>query len=51
MTPSLTTIHQPKHPLGQKAVDMLKEKINTKSESNQIIELERQYLMILPMIN
>ncbi|QUM87953.1 substrate-binding domain-containing protein [Moritella sp. 36] len=40
MTPSLTTIHQPKHRLGQKAVDMLLEQIKSKIESNQIIELE-----------
>lgn len=40
ITPSLTTIHQPKHRLGKKAVDMLLEQINSKTESNQIIELE-----------
>ncbi|SGY98579.1 Putative ribose operon repressor, rbsR [Moritella viscosa] len=40
ITPSLTTIHQPKHRLGQKAVDMLLEQINSKTESNLIIELE-----------
>ena len=39
ITPSLTTIHQPKHRLGKKAVDMLLEQINSKTESNQIIEL------------
>ena len=40
ITPSLTTIHQPKHHLGQKAVDMLLAKINNPGSSNQIIELE-----------
>ena len=40
ITPSLTTIHQPKHRLGKKAVDMLLEQINSKTESNQIVELE-----------
>jgi len=40
ITPSLTTIHQPKYRLGKQAVDMLLAKIETNSETNQIIELE-----------
>ncbi|RYU68794.1 LacI family DNA-binding transcriptional regulator [Aliivibrio finisterrensis] len=40
ITPSLTTIHQPKHRLGQQAVDSLLEKIQTKSETNHVIQLE-----------
>jgi len=40
MTPSLTTIHQPKHRLGQQAVDTLLDKIKTKRQSNQVIKLE-----------
>lgn len=40
ITPSLTTIHQPKHRLGQQAVDTLLDKIQSKRESNQIIQLE-----------
>ena len=40
ITPSLTTIHQPKHRLGQQAVDTLLDKIKTKRVSNQVIQLE-----------
>jgi LacI family transcriptional regulator len=40
ITPSLTTIHQPKHRLGQMAVDTLLERIQTKEESNRVIQLE-----------
>ncbi|OAN11167.1 transcriptional regulator [Photobacterium jeanii] len=40
ITPSLTTIHQPKHRLGQQAVDTLLEKINKQSDSNKVIQLE-----------
>ena len=40
ITPSLTTIHQPKHHLGKKAVERLLAQINSKTTSNQIIELE-----------
>ena len=40
ITPSLTTIHQPKHRLGQQAVDMLLAKINVHTDTNQIIQLE-----------
>ncbi|GAB3522374.1 substrate-binding domain-containing protein [Photobacterium alginatilyticum] len=40
ITPSLTTIHQPKHRLGQQAVDTLLDKIQNKRESNQVIQLE-----------
>ena len=40
ITPSLTTIHQPKHRLGQQAVDSLLEKIATKSDTNRVIQLE-----------
>lgn len=40
ITPSLTTIHQPKHRLGQQAVDTLLDKIETKRESNRVIQLE-----------
>ncbi|MDO6542189.1 substrate-binding domain-containing protein [Photobacterium sanguinicancri] len=40
ITPSLTTIHQPKHRLGQQAVDTLLDKINNKTTSNKVIQLE-----------
>ncbi|MEJ2766158.1 substrate-binding domain-containing protein [Photobacterium sp. MCCC 1A19761] len=40
ITPSLTTIHQPKHRLGQQAVDTLLDKIQNKRTSNQVIQLE-----------
>ncbi|MGR5063426.1 substrate-binding domain-containing protein [Photobacterium sp. DNB22_13_2] len=40
ITPSLTTIHQPKHRLGQQAVDVLLEKIQNKHETNKVIQLE-----------
>ena len=40
ITPSLTTIHQPKHRLGQMAVDTLLDKISSKRTSNQVIQLE-----------
>lgn len=40
ITPSLTTIHQPKHRLGQQAVDTLLDKINHKTTSNKVIQLE-----------
>lgn len=40
VTPSLTTIHQPKHRLGQQAVDVLLEKINHQREGHTVIQLE-----------
>lgn len=40
ITPSLTTIHQPKHRLGQQAVDTLLDKIQNKRTTNQVIQLE-----------
>ena len=40
ITPSLTTIHQPKHRLGQQAVDTLLDRIQTQRESNRVIQLE-----------
>ncbi|WP_064609127.1 substrate-binding domain-containing protein [Photobacterium sp. J15] len=40
ITPSLTTIHQPKHRLGQQAVDTLLDKIQNKRASNRVIQLE-----------
>lgn len=40
MTPSLTTIHQPKYRLGQQAVDTLLDKINSKRDDNRVIQLE-----------
>lgn len=40
ITPSLTTIHQPKYRLGKQAVDMLLAKIETDSQTSHIIELE-----------
>ncbi|WP_432451786.1 substrate-binding domain-containing protein [Agarivorans sp. QJM3NY_29] len=40
ITPSLTTIHQPKHRLGQQAVDSLLRKIEYPGQPNQIIQLE-----------
>ncbi|PSU47717.1 transcriptional repressor PurR [Photobacterium frigidiphilum] len=40
ITPSLTTIHQPKHRLGQQAVDTLLDKIQSQRETNLIIQLE-----------
>ena len=39
-TPSLTTIHQPKFNLGQKAFDTLLDKIQSKRETNLEIQLE-----------
>ncbi len=40
ITPSLTTVHQPKYELGQQAVDSLLDKINHKSVVNNVISLE-----------
>lgn len=40
ITPSLTTIHQPKHRLGQQAVDTLLDKIHSKRATNTVIQLE-----------
>ena len=40
ITPSLTTIHQPKHRLGQQAVDTLLDRIETKREDSRMIQLE-----------
>lgn len=40
ITPSLTTIHQPKYRLGQQAVDTLLDQIQTKRQTNQVIQLE-----------
>lgn len=40
ITPSLTTIHQPKYRLGQQAVDTLLDKINNKRDTNDVIEME-----------
>jgi len=40
ITPSLTTIHQPKHRLGQQAVDTLLDKIQSQRENNLVIQLE-----------
>ncbi|MGF1687247.1 substrate-binding domain-containing protein [Photobacterium japonica] len=40
ITPSLTTIHQPKYRLGQQAVDMLLDKIHSKRETNSVVQLE-----------
>ncbi|CAM2780446.1 substrate-binding domain-containing protein [Vibrio mytili] len=40
MSPSLTTIHQPKYRLGQVAVETLLRKLDDKSDQAQVIELE-----------
>ncbi|WP_028021762.1 substrate-binding domain-containing protein [Enterovibrio calviensis] len=40
MTPSLTTIHQPKHRLGQTAVDTLLAKLEKNSDEAKVIQLE-----------
>jgi len=40
ITPSLTTIHQPKFRLGQRAVDTLLERIASKRETEQVISME-----------
>ncbi|EHA1081681.1 transcriptional repressor PurR [Photobacterium damselae subsp. damselae] len=40
MTPSLTTIHQPKYRLGQQAIDLLLDNIINKRVDNKIIQLE-----------
>jgi len=50
ITPSLTTIHQPKYRLGQQAVDSLLEKIKTKSKTNHVIQL-KPTLMVRDSVN
>ncbi|PSW20669.1 LacI family DNA-binding transcriptional regulator [Photobacterium sanctipauli] len=40
ITPSLTTIHQSKHRLGQQAVDTLLDKIQNKRDTSKVIQLE-----------
>lgn len=40
MTPSLTTIHQPKHRLGKAAVDTLINRLETPDAYPQVVELE-----------
>ncbi|EGQ7995036.1 LacI family DNA-binding transcriptional regulator [Vibrio vulnificus] len=40
MTPSLTTIHQPKYRLGQAAVETLLKKINKETAEVQVVQLE-----------
>ncbi|KII76585.1 substrate-binding domain-containing protein [Vibrio renipiscarius] len=40
MSPSLTTIHQPKYRLGQAAVETLLSKLNNTGEESQVIQLE-----------
>ncbi|KJR21304.1 MULTISPECIES: substrate-binding domain-containing protein [Vibrio] len=40
MTPSLTTIHQPKYRLGKAAVETLLKKINKQTQEVQVVQLE-----------
>ncbi|WP_038888337.1 substrate-binding domain-containing protein [Vibrio campbellii] len=40
MSPSLTTIHQPKYRLGQAAVETLLRKLDEKSDEAQVVQLE-----------
>ncbi|WP_332404672.1 substrate-binding domain-containing protein [Vibrio metschnikovii] len=40
MTPSLTTIHQPKYRLGQAAIDTLLNKLKNQSREPQVVQLE-----------
>ncbi|WP_154124822.1 substrate-binding domain-containing protein [Grimontia hollisae] len=40
MTPSLTTVHQPKYRLGKAAVDALVQRISDSARAPQIVELE-----------
>ncbi|HCG5623377.1 TPA: substrate-binding domain-containing protein [Vibrio parahaemolyticus] len=40
MSPSLTTIHQPKYRLGQAAVETLVRRLNDKSNEAQVVQLE-----------
>ncbi|MCR9910664.1 substrate-binding domain-containing protein [Vibrio campbellii] len=40
MSPSLTTIHQPKYRLGQVAVETLLRKLDEKSDEAQVVQLE-----------
>ncbi|MDA0150143.1 substrate-binding domain-containing protein [Vibrio sp. LaRot3] len=40
MTPSLSTIHQPKYRLGKAAVDTLLSKLNKESQDAQVVQLE-----------
>ncbi|MBW3696152.1 LacI family DNA-binding transcriptional regulator [Vibrio sp. T187] len=40
MTPSLTTVHQPKHRLGKAAVDTLLSRLETPDAYPQVVELE-----------
>lgn len=40
MSPSLTTVHQPKYRLGQAAVETLLRKLDDKSDEAQVVQLE-----------
>ncbi len=40
MTPSLTTVHQPKYRLGKAAVDALVARIADRERDSQVVELE-----------
>lgn len=40
MSPSLTTIHQPKYRLGQAAVETLVRRLDDKSNEAQVVQLE-----------
>ncbi|MDW1811816.1 substrate-binding domain-containing protein, partial [Vibrio sp. Vb2362] len=40
MSPSLTTIHQPKYRLGQAAVETLVRRLDDKSNDAQVVQLE-----------
>ncbi|MCV6037983.1 substrate-binding domain-containing protein, partial [Escherichia coli] len=51
MSPSLTTIHQPKYRLGQAAVETLVRRLDDKSNDAQVVKLEPTLVVRNSMTN